>query len=79
MQICYARARSNNQNTKKSTGVQQKKGSPVLYDIINETLSPTPLMTVRRSGRNRRVPRRFVQDRARVPFTSEALWKSLDE
>ena len=38
------------------------KGSPVLYDIINETFPPTPPMKVRRSGRNRRVPRRFVQE-----------------
>lgn len=55
------------QNTKtKKQQAFKRKGSPVSFDkmrgIINEILTPTETMTVRRSRRNRRVPKCFLQE-----------------
>ena len=48
---------------KKTKQAFSKRKEPTVFvDIINETLAPTPPATVRRSGRKRKIPRRFVQE-----------------
>lgn len=42
--------------------LSKRKGSTELYDIINETLTPTSQATVRRSARKRKIPKRLVQE-----------------
>lgn len=51
---------------KRQQTFNKRHGTPVLHDdiqgFINKILETPPSVTVRRSGRNRRVPRRFVQE-----------------
>ena len=49
-------------NKKTKQVFSKRKGPTVFVDILNETLAPTPPATVRRSGRKRKIPRRFVQE-----------------
>jgi len=47
---------------KSQQALSKRKGSTELYDIINETLMPTSQVTVRRSARKRKIPKRLVQE-----------------
>jgi len=47
---------------KSQQALSKRKGSTELYDIINETLTPTSQATVRHSAHKRKIPERLVQE-----------------
>lgn len=57
-----AAQKSKTTKKKSQQTLSKRKGSTKLYDIINETLTPTSQATVRRSARKRKIPKRLVQE-----------------
>jgi len=57
-----AAQKSKTTKKKSQQTLNKRKGSTKLYDIINETLSPTSQAPVRRSARKRKIPKRLVQE-----------------